>query len=220
MKIILIPLILFTAVLITSAQVSVSALFTYYDAQNYTEIERQLQTMGADEPSSLEITFFRALFIENGEEAKEQFQHVFENSKGKIKSLAAKKLMDYYYARGLYTTAAGYHEFLTMKEADESSVPLEPPSNSMPPKQPAAKPETVSENYFIQVGAFTLPENADQLQKMLATQNIQSKIVERMVENKKLYCVWLNGAESFEETLKYANTIKEKYDLRFRIIKQ
>lgn len=213
-----IPIILLTSMLITAAQVPVSALFTYYDEQNYAEIEKQLQTIGASDPPSIEIAFFRALFLESGEEAKEQFQHVFENSKGKVKSLAAKKLMDYYYARGLYTTAAGYHEFLTVKEPDAKS-----PTVSTPPErreQPAPKSVTVSENYFVQVGAFSLPENADQLQKMLATQNIESKIVERMVENKKLYCVWLNGAESFEETLKYANTIKEKYDLRFRIIKQ
>jgi len=204
--------------MIAVAQVPVSTLFNYFDNQNYTEIEKQLKVIGPGDQSSIEIAFFRALFMESAEEAKDQFQYVFENSKGKVKSLAAKKLMDYYYARGLYTTAAGYHEFLTDKEPDA------PPStvSTLPERreQPVPKAVTAAETYFVQVGAFSLPENADQLKKMLATQNIESKIVERMVENKKLYCVWLDGASSFEETLKYANTIKEKYDLKFRIIKQ
>ena len=53
---------------------------------------------------------------------------------------------------------------------------------------------------------------------MLKTQNLDSEIVLRTVNRKLLYCVWLKGSDKFNETLKHAENIKQKYQLQYRII--
>ena len=48
-----------------------------------------------------------------------------------------------------------------------------------------------TDKFYIQVGAFGLQENAQQMQEMLKTQKIDSKIITREVRSKALYCVWI-----------------------------
>ena len=44
-------------------------------------------------------------------------------------------------------------------------------------------------------------------------------IVKRVVNEVNLYCVWINGKNKFEETKEYAEMIKKKFKLDYRIIK-
>ena len=74
--------------------------------------------------------------------------------------------------------------------------------------------------YIIQLGAFGLKENAYQLQKMLQTQNLYTRIENRNINGKILHCVWLDGKNGFSETLEFAEKIKEKYNLQYRILQQ
>ena len=205
-----------------SAQDTFELMYSNYTNHNYIEIQNQLAKIDQKNRNGLEYQFFNALFNTNGEETKETFQLIFEKGNVRLKKLAAKKLMDYYYAKGYYVNASKFQEYL-IDEGNGENVnvipekPLEPSKPENMPVVSESDPEPVK--YFIQVGAFSLEENANQLVKMLATQNIPARIVERKIESKKLYCVWLDGKEDFKKTFNYANVIKEKYDLKFRIIK-
>ena len=81
-------------------------------------------------------------------------------------------------------------------------------------------PESKTAKYYVQVGAFSLKENAEQRIRFLKIQNISSSVVEREVNNSTLYCVWIPGKESIDETLAFANEIKQKYALDFQIKKK
>jgi cell division septation protein DedD len=74
-------------------------------------------------------------------------------------------------------------------------------------------------NYIIQVGAFGEEENARQLQKSLQTQKFPVRIIERVVNDRNLYCVWVNGGESLDETIRLADKIKNRFKLEYRILK-
>ena len=204
-----------------SAQSKSSDLFNAYNDQNFTELQTLFNQLQKTDVSRMEWTFYSALFTTDGEEAKNKFQQVFDESQGQLKKMAAKKIMDYYYAKGYYINAAKYQKYIVDKESEieDNSISTDNPQNTNEHKEVIADKTNQSE-YYIQVGAFSLEDNADQLKKMLLTQNVNALIVKRDVNSRTLYCVWLPGKESFEQTLLYANSIKDKYELKFRIIKQ
>ena len=118
--------------------------------------------------------------------------------------------MDYYYANGYYETASKYQKYLV----DSENV------TNNKTEYVKQKPVSPTEKLYIQVGAFGLKENASQLQNMLKTQNIKAVIIEKKINSKQLYLVWIEGKSNFEDTLKEANLLREKYDLDYRIIKK
>ena len=201
------------------AQDPFDTLYKNYEQHNYEIVRQDLSGVDQNYQSGLDYQFFSAVFNENGEEAKEIFQLVFEKSNKHLKRLAAKKLMDYYYAKGYYVNASKFQEYL-VDEGNGADVanPIQVQQPEIPENKPV-QPSIESEKYYIQVGAFSLEENASQLVKMLATQNIKARVVERKIDKRNLFCVWLEGKEDFKKTYDYANIIKEKYDLKFRIIK-
>ncbi|MEJ2053429.1 MAG: SPOR domain-containing protein [Calditrichaceae bacterium] len=218
MKYFKITLLIFLFISISYSQDLYETMYNGYISQDYNKVKSALQNVKESDQAELKYKFYSALFNKNGEEAKETFQIVFDNGQGRIKALAAKKLMDYYYAKGYYLNASKYQKYLI--EDSPAITPSAGETNSeVKPVREPMKAEINSEKYYIQVGAFSLKENAKQLIRMLATQNIIAKMVDRTVDQRNLYCVWLEGMEDFKETYDYANVIKEKYDLKFRIIK-
>jgi cell division protein FtsN len=87
-----------------------------------------------------------------------------------------------------------------------------------PKNNPPLKPKKHS--YQIQVGAFSVKDNAEQLKSMLKTQDVVSEIVERNINGSTLFCVWIKASDNFDETLRYATKIQRKYNLQYRIIKE
>lgn len=192
-------------------------LYKLYAQNDFRQLRQNVEELNQKYPDSIEIRFFKALFISDGETAKGHYLFTFEQGKDRIKLLAAKKLMDYYYARGYYVNASKYQKYLVENEQRGESNDIIT-NKSLEKLVPSTGKK--AEQYFIQVGAFGYRDNAQQLSDMLATQNIETNITLRQIQDKKLFCVWIKGKRNFEETLNYANRIKVKYDLEFRIIKK
>ena len=72
---------------------------------------------------------------------------------------------------------------------------------------------------MIQVGAFGVTENADDLAQSLREKNLAVEVVNRMIGGRNLYCVWVVGDEGLKKTEDLAREIKQKYNLSYRIIK-
>jgi len=199
-------LLLFFACLLNylPAQNSYSDLYAYYEKNNFAELKTCLDRYKTD--NSYDIKFFKALFYQDGEQAKKIFEDIFKHSQGRAKYHSAKKIMDYYYAKGYYVNASKYQKYLVENSLQEKS-------------EIKTAPETKTVEYYVQAGAFSLRENAEQRVKFLKIQNINSKVVERVVNNSKLYCVWIPGRKTVEATLEFANEIKQKYSLDFQIMK-
>ena len=205
-------LILYFVVLITtltSAQDLVNKkLFTLYENQKLEELKVELDEVDNKISQTPEIKFLNTVYLENGEDALTIYLQLFENSFGDLKSAIAKKLSDYYYAKGYYLTASKYQKYLVESTNTKSTIK----NNISAPVE--------NKKYIIQLGAFGLKENAYQLQEMLQTQNLYTRIEDRDINGKVLHCVWLDGKNGFSETLEFAENIKEKYHLQYRILQQ
>jgi len=183
-------------------------LFVLYNNNNFEELNSELNKIDKNQIISPEIEFLNTIFMENGEEALNVYLKLFEKSQGEFKSIVSKKLSDYYYAKGYYLTASKYQKYLV-----EST-------STIPKLQKNKTIQTENIKFIIQLGAFGLEENAVQLQEMLQTQNLYSRIEKRDINGKFLHCVWLDGKKDFSETLEFAEKIKEKYHLQYRILQQ
>ena len=209
MKIILTIFTVLIAVQFTLAQSLINKnLFGLYNNQKFEELKTEIDNLDKNQSKSPEIEFLNTVFMENGEEALQIYLKLFDNSYGDFKSIVAKKLSDYYYAKGYYLTASKYQKYLV-----EST-------STKPTQQKNIDVPADSKKYIIQLGAFGLKENAVQLLEMLQTQNLYTRIENRNINGKTLHCVWLDGKNGFSETLEFAEKIKEKYHLQYRILQQ
>jgi G:T/U-mismatch repair DNA glycosylase len=189
-------------------------LFQLYQQQDYRSLKEKY-FQAKEKLSKSEQAFYNTLFIQDAELAFTEYKELFQNTTGRVKYLCAQQLKDYYYAKGYYSTASEYERYLA-----ENSNFVE--SKSVEQNETAQQNTTIKdiEKYYIQVGAFSLQDNAEQMKSMLQIQEIESKIVIRNVLSKELHCVWVTGKDSFNQTLKFAEEIKQKYHLNYKIIKE
>jgi len=184
-------------------------LYRLYQQNNVAELKEVLQAFPDPGEHKYDLQFFKTLYLQNGEQAKLKYQRIFDHGDAKIKLLAAKKLMDYFYSIGYYVTATKYQKYIVEHSAPESKNTIKPVVGTQP-----------QQKYFIQVGAFGLHANAFQRVKFLGTQDVKSEVVDRQVNGKMLFCVWIEGSPDLDKTLLYANKIKQKFDLEFQIMKK
>lgn len=206
-KYIFIGLLFCFAINYLQAQQRFSQMYAYYEQQHYSELQVLVDKEKETAKNSFDVQFFKALFIRDGEEAAKVYEHLYKKASGKAAFYAAKKLMNYYYAKGYYIRASEYEKYLV-----EHPIIREELSPSAP--------NLDGGKYFIQVGAFSLPENAMQQVGFLAVQNIKSEVVQVSVKGKNLYCVWIPGRVNLDKTLELANQIKKKYALEYQIKKK
>ena len=71
---------------------------------------------------------------------------------------------------------------------------------------------------MIQVGAFGVMQNADDLVQFLKKKTVKANVVKRSIGGVELYCVWIPGKDNYDATEDIARDIKRKYQLSYRII--
>lgn len=186
-------------------------LLKFYQDGQFKQIKQNLGK--ASNLSLAEKQFFEALFIQDAEKAFAIYESLFQKTDGKLKYVCAERLKDYYYAKGYYSTASDYEKYLVENQAliEEDTEVVGDIISETP---------VDTDLLYIQVGAFGIEDNAVQMVEMLKTQNIKSKIVPRSVNSQKLYCVWIHGKSDFNDTLNYANDLKQKYHFNYKIIKE
>ena len=188
-----------------------SQLFALYQNRQFDQIRQVLPKLSS--LSTAEKQFFEALFIQDAEKAFSIYENLFQKTEGKVKYGSAERLRDYYYSKGYYSTASDYEKYLVDNQSlMEEDTEIIGDINAQSPAD--------TDLLYIQVGAFGIQDNAEQMKEMLKTQKIVSEIVPRIVNSQKLFCVWIHGKADFNDTLKYANELKEKYHFNFKIIKE
>ena len=190
------------------AQGSWQKLLTLYQNGQYAALKETLDQIYPKQKNSLEYLFFQSLFIKDAAQAVKNYQLIFEKSSDWLKSLAAQKLHDFYYAQGYYLKAKNYSTFITgIAEKDTKALP--PDSY----KADEAK-------YAIQLGAFSSMNNAKKRQEALSKNGINSQLVVRKINNRNYYCVWVKGSATLADTDKLAKQIKKQLNIDYRIIKE
>lgn len=191
------------------AQADWAIVKQFYQKGQYVELKQALSKADAKQQKSLEFIFFSSLFEKDGEKAVKNYQFVFDRADGWLKEAAAKKLFNYYFARGLYLKANSYRNYLAQKGNTQTEPML-------------SKVSSVQEQaaYFIQLGAFSSPENAEKRLKVLKKNGISAEIKIRKINNHNYYCVWVKGRSNYAGTNKMARQIKKQLNLEYRIIKE
>jgi hypothetical protein len=183
-------------------------LFALFEDEKLLELKSEINKLSKNLTKTPEIEFFNTVFIENGETALQIYLDLFKNSYGEFKVVISKKLSDYYYAKGYYLTSSKYQKYMVENTITKTKIKNNVSSHAE------------QKNYIIQLGAFGLKDNAIQLLEMLQTQNLHTRIETRNINGKTLHCVWLEGNKEFSDTLEFAEKIKEKYHLQYRILQQ
>lgn len=190
-------------------------LFTFYENRQIDLLKTRVQQLKDVNQNDPEVLFFSAVLSDNGENAFGIYERLFKDSKGSLKNLAAEKLAEYYFARGFYVKSSEYKNiaktYIPVKTTDDRKSG----DNNIKRK---SKQEGTS-IYKIQVGAFGVRENANELASFLKSKKIDVSVVTREIDGKDLFCVWVAGESSLERTEDFAEDIKKKYRLSYRIIK-
>jgi hypothetical protein len=196
---------------------SFNKLLKYYQEHNIEAFRSEAQKIDREAlEQAPDLQFFYTVLNQNGEEALSEYERLYKSGSQRVRYLAAKKLMEYHYARGYYITASEYekylikHENIILEGGEEKEIVRTNPTEN--------KRDDIE--YYIQVGAFSHRDNARQLSEMLKTQNVNCTLVLRTINDRQLFCVWIEGKSTLDQTMEYANRIRERYDLNFRIIKE
>ena len=176
-------------------------LYSLYQDKKMGELKAELDNIAPDSNTNPDLTFLRTLFIEDGDAAVKIYESLSENTSGILKYFLSQKLAEYYYARGYYI------------KSEEWRSEMQKPESLL--KKPTLWDKN---NYKIQVGAFSFKDNASKLHNILGSNNIQSEIIQRKINDKTLFCVWIEGKTTREETEVFAEQIKSRFRLKYQII--
>jgi hypothetical protein len=192
-------------------------LYLLYSNHRIEQLASRLKEYEKRSPSEPEIQFFKAVLMEDGDAAMAVYQDLFGKSSGRLKSLIAAKISAYYFAQGYYVKADEYNRLAATKfplKAQENLI-----SSDNKEKDSAAKEASDKPVYIIQVGAFGVEQNADDLSAVLKRRKVNARVVKRLVGDNDLFCVWIDGAEDYAATKQIAEEVREKFKLSYRILK-
>ncbi len=193
------------------------ALFELYAKKDFESLRLKLNEYSDGRSDSAELQFFRTLFIENGETANRQYEELFQNSGGPLKNLIAEKISDYYFALGFYMKASEYEDLARMNypAVQNSQVATPIPQVTSGAIEPVSEPA-----YVIQIGAFSVEANAQELAGEVRREKVIVNVVKRMIGGRELFCVWIQGDNDYQVTEQIARKISGKMNISYRILKQ
>ncbi len=190
-------------------------LFEYYANRQIDKLETRIEQLGNIAHNDPEVLFFSTVLINNGDNAFSIYERLFKQSRGPLKNLVAEKLAEYYYARGFYVKSSEFENIAKTYIPVKTTEKIKSGDNIREYKTE----RSTKSIYKIQVGAFSVIENANELASFLKGKKLEVSVVNRNVSGNNLYCVWVEGGSSFESTENIAKEIKKKYQLSYRIVK-
>ncbi len=190
-------------------------LFEYYANRQIDKLETRIEQLGNTAQNDPEVLFFSTVLTDNGDNAFSIYERLFKQSRGHLKNLVAEKLAGYYYARGFYVKSSEFENIAKTYIPVKTTEKIKSGDNIREYKTE----RSTKSIYKIQVGAFSVIENANELASFLKGKKLEVSVVNRNVSGNNLYCVWVEGGSSFESTENIAKEIKKKYQLSYRIVK-
>ncbi len=205
---------LFLSISILSAQEH-QDLFEYYANRQIDKLETRIEQLGNTAHNDPEVLFFSTVLTNNGDNAFSIYERLFKQSRGPLKNLAAEKLAEYYYARGFYIKSSELENIAKTYVPVKTTEKIKSGDNIRENKIE----RSTKSIYKIQVGAFSVIENANDLASFLKGKKLEVSVVNRNISGNNLYCVWVEGNSSFESTENIAKEINKRYKLSYRIVK-
>lgn len=193
--------------LLLTAKIDSEKIWKAYLRGNYEEVVDAQKDILSDESSSPKIYFLKALFEPNAEKAFDMYQNVINNtSDGELRYQSAKKIFEYYYARGFYITADQIKTRFGLDKEVVVHSPGDKPTLELPPLK-----------YILQLGAFSDRQNAEKLIQRVQGLSLSILIKTKSVSGHELHLVWLGPFSEKSDAEKWQELVKEKYGIQSRI---
>ena len=116
-KIILSKIVFVSSIITIHAQ-EVDILYKFHYNHQIDELRSTVYELQSKYPDNLDIQYFSALFIENGDDAIKVYENLLQKAQGNLRKNIAKKIAEYYYAKGYYLSANRYQK-IVLEEIDE-----------------------------------------------------------------------------------------------------
>lgn len=185
-------------------------------------VKGELPTLMTNFQNHPGVLYLQGVLTTDGTEAVKIYQSIVDNfPKSEWADDALYKLYQYYYSIGLYKTADQKLEQLkrdypfSTYAADQlvaeetKAAPHEAPAIV---KQPG-KVEKFTTLFTVQVGTFSLMQNAEELKQKFEKEGYSSSIFTVVSNGKKLHKVWVGEFQKPEEAKRFSTTIKKKFNV-------
>lgn len=187
-----------TLLLISSLSAQSDYWYRLYLNNDLVTIEKLLKNQSITAPHW--SRFFSLLFTENGEESLVEYVKLFnETEDARLKKLVLDRISQYYYAKGLYTTAKRLYNDPTFRDYLFSS------------KQD-------KQYYGVQLGAYSSYENALASKKKLPQSLKNIHILTKNIGGKKLFVIVAGKFTSQNQARKLFQQLKDQFNIQGMII--
>lgn len=191
-------------------------------------VKEILPKLKKENPNSANLLFLEAVLTENGQQAVSIYQNFVENYPSNTYADAALyRIYSYYYALGLYDTAAKVLKNLTDKYPDSPYIKMaksqeenieEALTESVVQNQNQIPNEPTKFRFTVQAGAFVNLENARNLKSDLEADGIYCELKEKNVGGTIFNVVYAGRFDRRDEAEKFLRQINSKYNLSGRIV--
>lgn len=186
-------------------------------------VKAELPTLMTNFQNHPGIMYLQGVLTTDGTEAAKTFQSIVDNfPKSEWADDALYKLYQYYYSIGLYKTADQKLQQLKTDYpfsayASGQEVEVEPKA-AMQADAPAVikeppKIEKFSTLFTVQVGTFSILQNAEDLKSKFEREGYPSNIFTIVNNGRKLHKVWVGEFQSHDEAKRFTAEIKKKFSL-------
>lgn len=181
-------------------------------------------------PNNPGVLYLQALLTTDGGESVRLYQGIVDNfPASEWADDALYKVYQFYYALGLYRTAAMKMEQLKKEypssphlkpaAASAQALPEEEQQPPAPPTEPTAPQVAPSDSSFaLQVGAYSSQVNAEKQKLFFEDLNMPVEIINRVKDGRSLYIVLVGRYTSVDAARGEGRTIREKYNIDSMVI--
>lgn len=219
-------------------KVSDPALHPYVELwqnDNVDSLHNALPSLLKKYPKQPEIFFFQSVYETDAEKANTGYAFVLKNFPDNV--LADEclyRLIQYDYAKGHYREARekggqfknNYPSSRFIDKIDQmfsglGQAAVNPSEEKIPAADSSASVKTTVKKFRLQVGAFGQIKNAEDLRDKLKNNGYKPiEFSEKIVNDKKLFLVWVGAFDSKEEAAKTGDVLRNKFQLNPTIVEK
>lgn len=213
------------------------------------EVKKAMPDLVAKYQNTPGLLYLQGLIASDGIEAVKFYQSVVDNfPKSEWADDALYRIYQYYYALGLYKTAElklqqlkkEYPHSSHVTGKSEVKLPIQeevlvilpkkdtivvdsPKVVSTPPPSTSTLPgpaQASSQNYTLQVGAFSTIVNAEKQKDFFEDLGYQAEITNKVRGGRSLHLVWVGNFKTADEAMRFAKEMKSKYKIESIVVEK
>lgn len=224
----------------------VSRYLSMVEAGQAEQVRGEIPALLAKYPNNPAVLYLQGVVTVDGTEAVRIYQSIVDNfPKSEWADDALFKVHQFYHAIGLYRTAeiklnqlktnypsspyvTGAASPETAQLPEEKQPPAAEPSLSPPDvtvaeppaetKQPPVPVETARGQYALQVGAYSLQENAEKQKLFFEDLGFPVEVINKVKDTRSLYIVLVGNFKSTDEARARGAEIKKNYNIQSMVV--